>query len=78
MFTLLTLRVDGSLANKVFNSAEVTPSILLAAIEAFISKSYVKLVLVKSLIVGMAYDNQRNRDLKYLMPVVKRPLQVAA
>ena len=78
MFTLLTLRLDDSLANKVFNSTEVTPSILLAAIEAFISKSYVKLVLVKGLVLGMSYDNQRNSDLICLMPVVQCPLQVAA
>lgn len=56
----------GSLVNKVFNDAGLTPNIVLTAIDADVIKTYVKLGLGIGLVATMAYDAKADSDLAML------------
>ena len=56
----------GSLVNKVFADAGLTPNIVLSAIDADVIKTYVKLGLGIGLVATMAYDAKTDGELAML------------
>lgn len=56
----------GSLVNKVFADAGLTPNIVLSAIDADVIKTYVKLGLGIGLVATMAYDAKADSELAML------------
>jgi len=63
----------GSLVSSVFEKEGITPNVVLTAIDADVSKTYVSLGLGVGLLAGMAYDAERDTNLvaldaKHLFP----------
>lgn len=54
----------GTLVSKVFHDAGVTPNIVLTAIDADVIKTYVELGMGIGIIAGMAFDPERDKNLR--------------